>query len=82
MKYLIIMFIIELSAFSQNNHWKIVKYELEGDSLFFVKYRCDYMNDTGVIRRTMQIKFKGKNIRATDTAYKKIIIIPEHEVEE
>jgi hypothetical protein len=62
--------------------WRIVTFELEGDTIFRVKYRTDYIGDTGVVRQIMKIKFKGKNIRAVDTTFRKIIIIPESEVEQ
>lgn len=82
---LIIAVIISASfLFSQSDtiEWKKTKFWVEGDSMFFVKYRERFVADTGLVFRTVRYKWKGKNIRCTDTNYRNIITIPEQEEEQ
>lgn len=74
-----LLFVFVASSFAE---WPIVSFIPEGDSLFRVKYRMEYMTDTGIVRRTKVEKWKCKNLRCTDTTYKRIRIIPASEVEE
>lgn len=62
--------------------WRLVSRTVSGDSIELVKYRCEYMSDTGFVKRTKVERWKCRNLRCTDTTYRTVRRIPESEVEE
>lgn len=50
-------------------------FSIEGDSLFRLKYRVRYVGENGIVDSAYVIKYKGRNIRATDTTGRRVRMV-------
>jgi hypothetical protein len=77
----VVFLALTTTAFSAPNlnHWNITSWEMEGDSVIRVVYRTETGVNTNGFKAKAVVKIKGKNIRVTDTAYKRIDVVPSSE---